>query len=129
MTKIEFDDATIEAAWAAWVSSTGTDCSEFYARFYAAAANKQLEAAERLPTETFEFRAAIADRDLWKARAEKAEARLERMRCEGEDLMRDIDEAKDYYNKGLRQGLFIALDAAGFRIIPVQTLRVEVGDE
>ena len=48
MTKIEFDDETIMAAWAAWVSSTDTGCSEFYARFYAAAANKQLEAAERV---------------------------------------------------------------------------------
>ena len=43
--KIEFDEATIEAAYRAWCK-TITPTPEFFALFYAAEANKQLEAAQ-----------------------------------------------------------------------------------
>src|SRR5271157_4400149 len=43
--KIEFDEATIEEAYRAWCKAI-TPTPEFFALFYAAEANKQLEAAQ-----------------------------------------------------------------------------------
>ena len=70
---------------------------------------------------------AFKERDDWKARAEKAEARLERVRawCEGALLEQGEGEEKEEYNFAL----FDVAREAGFRIIPAQVLRVEVGDE
>jgi len=59
-----------------------------------------------------------------KERARKAEQALNSLRREGEYQMRSVDESDDPYDKGLRQGLLIALDAAGFTIIPAQPLKV-----
>lgn len=75
---------------------------------------------------------------VWQARAEaaeagkaKAEAALRRtenalneLRREGEYQMREVDGDDDEYSKGIRQGLLIALDAAGFTIIPAQPMKV-----
>jgi len=59
-----------------------------------------------------------------KERARKAEQALNSLRREGEYQMRSVDESDDPYDKGLRQGLLIALDAAGFTIVPAQPLKV-----
>jgi hypothetical protein len=67
-----------------------------------------------------------------KARAEKAEAALEALRREAEAEMRELP-ADQTYNGGVRQGLLMAVCAAGFIVrpeIPVgpaKPLRVEVG--
>ena len=59
-----------------------------------------------------------------KERARKAEQVLNSLRREGEHHMRSVDESDDPYDKGLRQGMLIALYAAGFTIIPAQPLKV-----
>jgi len=59
-----------------------------------------------------------------KERARKAEQVLNSLRREGEHHMRSVDESDDPYDKGLRQGMLIALYAAGFTIVPAQPLKV-----
>ncbi len=64
--------------------------------------------------------------NFWKKRAEKAEAALQRVRREAEDNMRDLP-ADQTYGGGVRQGLLMAVCAAGFVVkpeIPAQPLRV-----
>jgi hypothetical protein len=66
----------------------------------------------------------------WKARAEKAEARMECLRNDGKILLSG-KETNDY-GKGVQEGYRMALLASGFRVIPAvpaQPLRVEVCDE
>ena len=209
--KIEFDDATIEAARVAWMLDGAAGTSEFFSRYYAAAANKQLEAAEKpvfeVPplqyvrpqgydidamrahfhtTELYQKGDArlvwvnegeldrhaswplfmrsgqpglspalkegckveefgdefvdVADRFVpaagespaidWKARAEKAEARLEEVRVHmEEDLQSSLTQDQDQWECGYNAALENVANRAGFRIIPAQALRVEVGDE
>ncbi len=81
---------------------------------------------------------AIDDDPDIEALAEKADAeaagykkRLEAMRAEAEDEMRTLP-ADQSYGGGVRQGLLMAVCAAGFRVIPevpAQPLRVEACDE
>ena len=69
----------------------------------------------------------------WKARAEKAEARLERVRAAAEaTAMRRLEGAFAEFHRGFSGAVEMFCAAAGFKIIPAipaQPLRVEARDE
>ena len=65
--------------------------------------------------------------DDWKARAEKAEARLEKAMLEAQLYLEQPSDTN--YERGYDAGITAMCIALGFRIIPAQALRVEVGDE
>lgn len=65
----------------------------------------------------------------WKSRAEKAEARIERVRLLIETDLRQHADSDDEFFSVVEVQCEVVAEAAGFRIIPSQPTRVEMGDE
>ena len=200
MVKIEFDEATIEAANQNWtkvfLDTRETNYASVFAHFYAAAANRQLEALEKpvfevgkkyrtrggniegplkaapisnkyrdthplfcdgavwrldgqylivdgkkehpndlLPGAIEELGQAGVSPPLveeidWKSRAEaaekraeKADAALERVRSNGEAILREHIAATDHA-RGYVAGIEYLFRASGFSVLPAQLLKV-----